>query len=60
MLSSTWWSVLLLQGLLMVRAQRGSRNCVVDGVNMCQYESHKEMINKLLSLKTQYPNIVKV
>ena len=31
MLDSTWWSVLLLQGLVLVRAQRGTRNCVVDG-----------------------------
>ena len=44
MLDSTWWSVLLLQGLVLVRAQRGTRNCVVDGVEMCQYESHREMI----------------
>ena len=50
MLDSTWWSVLLLQGLVLVRAQRGTRNCVVDGVDMCQYESHSEMINKLQSL----------
>ena len=60
MLESTWWSVLLLQGLVLVRAQRGTRNCVVDGVDMCQYESHSEMINKLQSLQRQYPNIVKV
>ena len=57
MLDSTWWSVLLLQGLVLVRAQRGTRNCVVD---MCQYESHREMINKLQSLQRQYPDIVKV
>ena len=60
MLSSTWGSVLLLQGLVLVSAQRGSRNCVVDGVDMCQYESHREMINKLQSLQRQYPDIVKV
>ena len=60
MLDSTWWSVLLLQGLVLVRAQRGTRNCVVDSVEMCQYESHREMINKLQSLQRQYPDIVKV
>ena len=60
MLDSTWWSVLLLQGLVLVRAQRGTRNCMVDGVEMCQYESHREMINKLQSLQRQYPDIVKV
>ena len=60
MLDSTWWLVLLLEGLVLVRAQRGTRNCVVDGVEMCQYESHNEMINKLQSLQRQYPNIVKV
>ena len=60
MMSSIWRSVLLLQGLVLVRAQRGTRNCVVDGVDMCQYESHREMISKLQSLQNQYPHIVKV
>ena len=68
MLWSSWLSVVLLQWLLVavleveVRAQRqpGGRDCVVDGVSMCQYESHREMINKLQSLQQQYPHIVKV
>ena len=60
MLDSTWWSVLLLQGLVLVRAQRRTRSCVMEGVEMCQYESHREMINKLQSLQRQYPDIVKV
>ena len=68
MLWSSWLSVVLLQWLLVavveveVRAQRqpGGRDCVVDGVSMCQYESHREMINKLQSLQSQYPHIVKV
>ena len=68
MLWSSWLSVVLLQWLLVavveveVRAQRqpGGRDCVVDGVSMCQYESHREMINKLQFLQRQYPDIVKV
>ena len=67
MLCSTWLSVVLLQWLVVVvRAQRqpggggGDRGCVVDGVDMCRYESHREMINKLQSLQSQYPHIVKV
>ena len=60
---STWLSVVGLPWLVvMVLAQRqqGGRDCVVDGVDMCQYESHREMINKLQSLQRQYPHIVKV
>ena len=51
MLDSTWWSVLLLQGLVLVRAQRGTRNCVVDGVEMCQYE-YIVKVWKILSMST--------
>ena len=60
---SIWMSVVVLAWLVvMVLAQRqqGVRGCVVDGVDMCRYESHREMINKLQSLQNQYPHIVKV
>ena len=45
--------------MVLVRAQRQQR-CVVDGVEMCRYESHEEMISKMQSLQQQYPDIVKV
>ena len=54
--------VVMVVMVVEVQAQRqpGRRDCVVDGVDMCQYESHREMINKLQSLQRQYPHIVKV
>ena len=54
---SSWLSMLLV---VVAQAQRQGRQCVVDGVEMCRYESHKEMINKLQSLQRQYPQLVKV
>ena len=64
MVWSSWLSVLALWLLLVavvVEAQRRQvRDCVVDGVDMCRYESHREMIDKLQSLQVQYPHLVKV
>ena len=51
---------LILQALLALALGQRQQRCVVDGVDMCRYESHKEMINKLMSLQQQYPRIVKV
>ena len=51
--------LLLLTLMVVARAQRQQR-CVVDGVEMCGYESHNQMIGKLQSLQQQYPSIVKV
>ena len=38
------------------------RECetVENGIDMCHYESHEEMIEKLESLATQYPNLALV
>ena len=64
MVWSSWLSVLALSLLLVavgVEAQRQQvRDCVVDGVDMCRYESHREMIDKLQTLQVQYPHLVKV
>ena len=63
MVWSSWLSVLALWLLLavVVEAQRQQgRGCVVDGVDMCRYESHREMIDKLQTLQSQYPHLVKV
>ena len=62
MVRSSWLSVLALWLLVVVvEAQRQQgRDCVVDGVDMCRYESHREMIDKLQTLQSQYPHLVKV
>ena len=38
------------------------RECetVENGIDMCDYESHEEMVEKLESLATQYPNLALV
>ena len=38
------------------------RDCetVENGIDMCDYESHEEMVEKLESLATQYPNLALV
>ena len=38
------------------------RECetVENGIDMCHYESHEEMLEKLESLATQYPNLALV
>ena len=61
MVWSSWLSVVALTLLVVVKAQRRQvRGCVVDGVDMCRYESHREMIDKLQTLQGQYPHLVKV
>lgn len=37
-----------------------SRSCVVDGIAMCQYESHRDMINRFQTLEQKHPDIAKV
>ena len=34
--------------------------CTVDGVNMCHYKNHDEMISRFQDIETQYPDIAKV
>ena len=51
---------LMLQALLALAMGQRQQRCVVDGVDMCRYESHKEMVIKLMALQQQYPSIVKV
>ena len=34
--------------------------CVVDGINMCGYETHKQMIGRLRNIEQRNPNIAKV
>ena len=34
--------------------------CTVDGVNMCHYKNHDEMISRFQYIETQYPDIAKV
>ena len=54
---------LVVQALLplgFAQRQENQRHCVLDGVEMCRYESHREMIGKFRSLEQQHPGIVKV
>ena len=34
--------------------------CTVDGVNMCEYKDHDEMISKFQDIEIQFPGIAKV
>merc|ERR1712032_271283 len=41
-------------------AERQGRECIVEGINMCRYENHKEMIGRLQNLVQRFPDIAKV
>jgi len=41
-------------------SERQGRDCVVDGINTCRYESHKEMIGRIQNLAQRFPDIAKV
>jgi len=53
--------ILLITGSLhsekRVKRQSG---CIVDDINMCRYETHREMIQKLQDLERNNPRLVKV
>ena len=36
------------------------RGCIIDNIDMCGYESHKQMVNKMMQLQQRFPNIAKV
>ena len=36
------------------------RGCVVDNIDMCGYESHRQMVDRFMRIKTYYPHIAKV
>ena len=60
MLASMFLVVQALLPLGFAQRQEIQRHCVLDGVEMCRYESHREMIGKFRSLEQQHPGIVKV
>ena len=60
MLASMFLVVQALLPLVLAQRQDNQRHCVLDGVEMCRYESHREMIGKFRSLEQQHPGIVKV
>ena len=60
MLASMFLVVQALLPLGFAQRQENQRHCVLDGVEMCRYESHREMIGKFRSLEQQHPGIVKV
>jgi len=40
--------------------QSGRSSCNVDGINMCKYESHRDMLGRLKTIQRKYPRIAKV
>jgi len=52
--------MMLLMIVMIVRGQRQPRGCVIDNIDMCSYESHRQMIDKLMRLQQLYPSIAKV
>jgi len=40
--------------------QEEEARCVVDGINMCGYETHKQMIGRLRNIEQRNPNIAKI
>ena len=52
--------MMMMTAAPIVRGQRQPRGCVIDNIDMCGYESHRQMIDKLMRLQQLYPNIVQV
>ena len=48
-----------MQGELQ-RRQGGRGRCMVDGINMCGYETHKQMIGRLRRIEQRNPSIAQV
>ena len=46
--------------LSLAPGQRQPRGCVIDGIDMCGYESHQEMVGKLRNLQLEHPTLVRV
>ena len=42
------------------QGQAGRAGCVVDGISMCGYETHQQMIGRLRNIQQRNPNIAKV
>ena len=36
------------------------KKCVVEGIDMCGYKTHEEMISHLMDIEKEYPDIAKV
>ena len=36
------------------------RGCVVDSIDMCRYESHREMVDRFMRIQRSFPHIAKV
>ena len=36
------------------------RGCVVDNIDMCRYESHREMVDRFMRIQSNFPHIAKV
>ena len=36
------------------------RGCVVDNIDMCRYESHREMVDRFMRIQRSFPHIAKV
>ena len=36
------------------------RGCEVDGISMCGYESHEQMVDRLMALQQRFPGLARV
>ena len=42
------------------RQPQQPRGCVVDNIDMCRYESHREMADRFMRIQNNFPHIAKV
>merc|ERR1719242_2549660 len=42
------------------RQPQQPRGCVVDNIEMCRYESHREMVDRFMRIQSNFPHIAKV
>jgi len=41
-------------------AKSKTSRCTADGIDMCSYESHNQLIEKFMNLEKKYPNLAQV
>lgn len=55
--------IVVITAAASVQGQRQTqqpRGCVVESIDMCRYESHREMVDRFMRIQRNFPHIAKV
>ena len=53
-------TIMAAASVLGQRQPQQQRGCVVDNIDMCRYESHREMVDRFMRIQRNFPHIAKV